>query len=198
VLFGLAYMTPIIVLGIFGVIAELSDGGSAGSYLIGHRGDAVHRAELRLDGQALSGRRFGLYVRAQGARFTAGDSLWDGAICLITCSWPLVIWLIGGSYLQGQFPSVPFFVWIVAFIVITSTLNVIGLKVADRTNFVLMTVQLLILALFVILSIHTPGRRFTVAGFHHAVHGRQRLLRPGGRCRSRGVLVPWLRRQSAR
>jgi putrescine importer len=34
VLFGLAYMTPIIVLGIFGVIAELSDGGSAGSYLV--------------------------------------------------------------------------------------------------------------------------------------------------------------------
>jgi amino acid transporter len=71
---------------------------------------------------------------------------------------PLVIWLIGGSYLQGQFPNVPFFVWIVAFIVITSALNVIGLKVADRTNFVLMTVQLLILALFVILSItHLVG-----------------------------------------
>jgi len=34
ILFGLAYMTPIIVLGIFGVIAELSDGGSAGAYLI--------------------------------------------------------------------------------------------------------------------------------------------------------------------
>ncbi|MDT5246602.1 MAG: putrescine importer [Mycobacterium sp.] len=65
---------------------------------------------------------------------------------------PLVIWLIGGSYLQGQFPNVPFFVWIVAFIVITSALNVIGLKVADRTNFVLMTVQLLILAFFVIPS----------------------------------------------
>lgn len=31
VLFGLAYMTPIIVLGIFGVIAERSKGGSAGS-----------------------------------------------------------------------------------------------------------------------------------------------------------------------
>jgi putrescine importer len=34
VLFGLAYMTPIIVLGIFGVIATLSNGGSAGSYLL--------------------------------------------------------------------------------------------------------------------------------------------------------------------
>src|SRR3979490_1928658 len=34
VLFGLAYMAPIIVLGIFGVIAEKSHGGSAGSYLL--------------------------------------------------------------------------------------------------------------------------------------------------------------------
>ena len=41
---------------------------------------------------------------------------------------------------------------------LTSALNVIGLKVADQANFVLMTFQLLILALFVILSItHLVG-----------------------------------------
>ncbi len=34
VLFGLAYMTPIIVLGILGVIAEASSGASAGAYLL--------------------------------------------------------------------------------------------------------------------------------------------------------------------
>ena len=34
VLFGLAYMAPIIVLGIFGVIAVKSNGGSGGSYLL--------------------------------------------------------------------------------------------------------------------------------------------------------------------
>src|ERR1700682_348404 len=55
---------------------------------------------------------------------------------------PLVIWLIGSAYLSDQFPAVPRWVWIVGFIVITSVLNVIGLKVADRTNFVLMTFQL--------------------------------------------------------
>ena len=48
--------------------------------------------------------------------------------------------------------------WIVGFIVITSALNVIGLKVADRTNFVLMTFQLLILVIFVVLTItHLVG-----------------------------------------
>jgi amino acid transporter len=157
VLFGLAYMTPIIVLGIFGVIAELSDGGSSGAYLV---------ATLAMLFTALS---YGLMARhfpVAGSAYTYVRKALDSrvgfvvgwAILLDYLFLPLVIWLIGGSYLQEQFPKVPFFVWIIAYIVITSTLNVFGLKVADRTNFVLMTVQLLILALFVVLSIaHLVG-----------------------------------------
>jgi amino acid transporter len=152
VLFGLAYMTPIIVLGIFGVIAELSDGGSAGSYVL---------ATVAMLFTALSYGLMAKHFPVAGSAYTYVRKALDSrlgfvvgwAILLDYLFLPLVIWLIGGSYLQGQFPKVPFFVWIVAYIVITSALNVIGLKVADRTNFVLMTVQLLILALFVILSI---------------------------------------------
>ena len=152
VLFGLAYMTPIIVLGIFGVIAELSDGGSAGSYLL---------ATVAMLFTALSYGLMAKHFPVAGSAYTYVRKALDSrlgfvvgwAILLDYLFLPLVIWLIGGSYLQGQFPNVPFFVWIVAYIVLTSALNVIGLKVADRTNFVLMTVQLLILALFVILSI---------------------------------------------
>ena len=43
--------------------------------------------------------------------------------------------------------------WIVGFIVTTSALNVIGLKVADKANFALMTFQILVLAFFVVLSV---------------------------------------------
>ncbi len=163
ILFGLAYMTPIIVLGIFGVIAELSDGGSAGAYLI---------ATVAMLFTALS---YGLMARhfpVAGSAYTYVRKALDSrlgfvvgwAILLDYLFLPLVIWLIGGSYLQGQFPGVPFFVWILAFIVITSALNVIGLKVAERTNLILMTVQLLILALFVILSVA------------HLIHGSQSVV----------------------
>ena len=157
VLFGLAYMTPIIVLGIFGVIAEKSNGGSAGSYLL---------ATVAMLFTALS---YGLMARhfpVAGSAYTYVRKSLDSrlgfvvgwAILLDYLFLPLVIWLIGGSYLSGQFPGVPFWVWIVAFIIITSALNVIGLKVADRANFVLMTFQLLILALFVALAIaHLVG-----------------------------------------
>jgi putrescine importer len=163
VLFGLAYMTPIIVLGIFGVIAEASDGGSAGAYLL---------ATLAMLFTALS---YGLMARhfpVAGSAYTYVRKSLDSrlgfvvgwAILLDYLFLPLVIWLIGGAYLNSQYPGVPFWVWIVGFIVITSALNIVGLKVADRANFVLMTFQLLILALFV---------AFTIA---HLVSDSQSLL----------------------
>ena len=151
-LFGLAYMTPIIVLGIFGVIAVKSNGASAGSYLL---------ATVAMLFTALSYGLMAKHFPVAGSAYTYVRKSLDSrlgfvvgwAILLDYLFLPLVIWLIGGAYLQGQFPGVPFWVWIVAYIVLTSALNVIGLKVADRTNFVLMTVQLLILLFFVILSI---------------------------------------------
>jgi len=151
-LFGLAYMTPIIVLGIFGVIAVKSNGASAGSYLL---------ATVAMLLTALSYGLMAKHFPVAGSAYTYVRKSLDSrlgfvvgwAILLDYLFLPLVIWLIGGAYLQGQFPGVPFWVWIVAYIVLTSALNVIGLKVADRTNFVLMTVQLLILLFFVILSI---------------------------------------------
>lgn len=163
VLFGLAYMAPIIVLGIFGVIAEKSDGASAGSYLV-----ATVAMLFTALSYGLMAKHFPVagsaYTYVRKALDTRVGFLVGWAILLDYLFLPLVIWLIGGAYLQGQFPGVPFWVWIVAFIVITSVLNILGLKVADRANFVLMTFQMLILALFV---------AFAIA---HLVHHSQSLV----------------------
>ncbi len=106
VLFGLAYMTPIIVLGIFGgVIAELSDGGSAGSYLV---------ATVAMLFTALSYAVMAKHFPVAGSAYTYVRKSLDSrvgfvvgwAILLDYLFLPLVIWLIGGSYLHGQFPPV--------------------------------------------------------------------------------------------
>ncbi len=152
VLFGLAYMTPIIVLGIFGVIAEKSRGASAGAYLL---------ATVAMLFTALSYGVMARHFPVAGSAYTYVRKALDPrlgflvgwAILLDYLFLPLVIWLIGGSYLQEQFPGVPGWVWIVAFIVVTTTLNVVGLKVADRANFILMSFQLLIVVLFVALTL---------------------------------------------
>lgn len=65
---------------------------------------------------------------------------------------PMVIWLIGASYLEQEFPSVPSWAWIVGFIAITSALNIVGLQVADKVTFGLMLFQVVVLASFIYLS----------------------------------------------
>src|SRR6201999_1565417 len=104
VLFGLAYTAPIIVLGIFGVIAELSNGGSAGSYLL---------ATVAMLFTALSYGLMAKHFPVAGSAYTYVRKALDSrlgfvvgwAILLDYLFLPLVIWLIGGSYLQGQFPN---------------------------------------------------------------------------------------------
>lgn len=156
-LFGLAYTAPIIILGTFGVIAEASGGGSAGSYLL---------ATVAMLFTALSYGLMAKHYPVAGSAYTYVRKALDSRLGFIV-GWtilldylflPLVIWLIGASYLTDKFPAVPAAVWIVAFIVITSALNVIGLKVADKANLVLMAFQILIVAIFVILTIvHLVG-----------------------------------------
>ncbi|NCA26071.1 MAG: APC family permease [Actinobacteria bacterium] len=152
VLFGLAYMTPIIVLGIFGITADLTLGASAGAYALG------------LIAMLFTAFSYGQLARVfpvAGSAYTyvrksINDHLgflvgW--AILLDYLFLPMVIWLIGGAYLQAQFPSVPFAIWILFFIALTTALNIIGFKVADKANFALMAFQSLVIIIFVGLCI---------------------------------------------
>jgi amino acid transporter len=66
---------------------------------------------------------------------------------------PMVIWLIGAAYLSAQFPDVPSWVWLAGFILITTTLNILGIKVAARANFILMAFQILVIVFFFVLSL---------------------------------------------
>lgn len=152
VLFGLAYMTPLIVLGIFGIIAEITAGASTSAYLIALVAMLFTAASYgRMSTQfPVAGSAYTYVRKAIDARvgFLVG---W--AVLLDYLFLPMVIWLIGASYLNAQFPGVPVPVWVAIFVVITTVLNIVGMKVADRLNWVLMAFQALVIALFVVLSI---------------------------------------------
>lgn len=152
VLFGLAYLTPIIVLGIFGVISEAAGGAAPSAYLVALAAMLLtaHSYGRMAAAFPVAGSAY-TYVRRSidsRAGFLVG---W--AVLLDYLFLPMVIWLIGASYLDTQFPGVPFAAWILGFIVITTVLNVLGIKVADKANYLLMAFQLLVLAFFVALSI---------------------------------------------
>ena len=152
VLFGLAYLTPMIVLGIFGVIASTTGGGSTSAYAIA--------LTAMLFTAASYGRLASRFPVAGSAYTYVGEAI-DGragflvgwAVLLDYLFLPMVIWLIGASYLSAAFPAVPMWVFILGFMIVTTVLNVVGLKVADKVNYVLMAFQFLVIATFVVLSI---------------------------------------------
>lgn len=156
VLFGIAYMTPIIVLGTFGILAQSTAGMVPAAYLAAlvamfftAMSYGRMAAAFPVAGSAYS------YVRkaiSPKLGFIAG---W--AVLLDYLFLPMAIWLIGAAYLASAFPSIPQWVWVLAFIGITSAINIIGLKLANGINALLMLVQFLVLIAFVALCVHYVG-----------------------------------------
>ncbi|MBT8764576.1 APC family permease [Metapseudomonas boanensis] len=153
VLFGIAYMTPIIVLGTFGILADTTGGLVPAAYVA---------ASLAMLFTALS------YARMAAAFPVAGSAysyvrkainpklgfLAGWAVLLDYLFLPMAIWLIGAAYLHSAFPAVPQAVWVLAFIGVTTVINVVGLRLAKNINGVLMVVQFLVLIAFVGLCVH--------------------------------------------
>ncbi|MEV0072351.1 APC family permease [Amycolatopsis sp. NPDC050768] len=152
VLFGLAYMAPLIVLGTFGVVATTTAGTVPSAYVV---------ALVAMLFTAASYGKMAATHPVAGSAYTyvrkAIDSrlgfLVGWAVLLDYFFLPMVIWLIGGAYLSAQFPDVPSWLWLIAFIVLTSLLNVLGIKIAEKANFVLMAFQVLVIVFFVVLSL---------------------------------------------
>jgi amino acid transporter len=151
VLIGVAYMAPLIVLGTFGVIATASKGATAMSYLLA--------LIVMLFTASSYGRMASLHPESGSAYTYVGKAispklgfLAGWTVLLDYIFLPMVIWLIGASYLEQEFPGVPSWAWILGFIAITTVLNIVGLQVADKVTFGLMLFQVVVLVTFLVLS----------------------------------------------
>ena len=153
VLFGIAYMTPIIVLGTFGILADVTRGVVPSAYLV---------ASVAMLFTALSYGRMAAAFPVAGSAYTYVRKsispklgfLAGWGVLLDYLFLPMAIWLIGAAYLHSAFPAVPQALWVLAFIGVTTGINVIGLRLAKNVNSVLMLVQFLVLAAFVLLAVH--------------------------------------------
>ncbi|MFB4394974.1 MULTISPECIES: APC family permease [unclassified Pseudomonas] len=153
VLFGIAYMTPIIVLGTFGILADTTGGLVPSAYLV---------ASIAMLFTALSYSRMAAAFPVAGSAYTYVRQsispklgfLAGWGVLLDYLFLPMAIWLIGAAYLHSAFPQVPQAVWVLTFIGVTTAINVVGLRLAKNINGVLMLVQFLVLAAFVVLAVH--------------------------------------------
>lgn len=152
VLFGLAYLTPLVVLGTFGIVAQAARGATASSYLVAvvamvFTAASYGRMASRLP-VAGSAYAYVSHALDRRAGFMVG---W--AIALDYFFIPMVTWLIGAAYLHDEFPGVPMPLFVLGLIVSTTWLNIVGFKVAKGAYVVLMVLQGAVLLMFSALAV---------------------------------------------
>lgn len=65
----------------------------------------------------------------------------------------MAIWLIGASYFSAAVPAVPSWVWLIGFIIVTSLINIVGVEVGSKINFIMVSIQVVIIVAFLIFTI---------------------------------------------
>jgi putrescine importer len=154
VLFGLAYMVPLTVFTTYGVVTDSTAGHLPAAYVV------------TLTAMLFTAYSYGQMVRAQpfaGSAYTYTQQAFGPHLGFMT-GWallldylflPMINYLVMGIYLEAAFPGVPVAVWIIAAILLVTGLNILGITLVARMNFVLVAVQVVFVAVFLVAAART-------------------------------------------
>lgn len=152
VLFGLAYMVPLTVFTTYGVVTELTAGHLPGAYVV------------TLAAMLFTAYSYGRMVKVHpyaGSAYTYTQRAFGPHVGFMT-GWalmldyvflPMINYLVIGIYLNAAFPAVPMWIWIIGAIVLVTTLNVLGITLVTRMNFILVAFQLIFIAVFLVATV---------------------------------------------
>ena len=151
VLFGMVYMVPLTVFTTYGIVTQLTGGRLSVAYLVTLAAMVfTARSYARMSAAfPVAGSTYAYTQRTFGAPagFLAGWSLLLDYLFL-----PMLNYLVIGIYLEAAIPSVPAWVFIVVAIVLVTVLNIVGIVSVARANFLLLALQIVFIAVFVVMA----------------------------------------------
>jgi putrescine importer len=148
---GLGYMTPVVVFDTFGTVAAETSGAVPAAYLM---------ALVVMLFTALS---YGKMVRVfpgAGSAYTYTRETMHPTLGFMV-GWaalldylllPMVNAVIIRSYMISFFPAVPPWIWVVAYVVCITAINVYGMTTTSKVNSVLVVFQVVLIGVFLVLT----------------------------------------------
>ncbi|WP_342511396.1 APC family permease [Sporosarcina sp. FSL K6-1522] len=148
---GLGYMTPTIVFDTFGIVSKLTNGVVPAAYLV---------ALLVMSLTAISyGKMVQAFPQAGSAytytRETMGPHLgflvgWASLLDYLLL--PMVNALIIRIYMESLFPGIPIWIWVFAYVIIITAINVYSMESTSGLNMILVVFTISLIAIFLILA----------------------------------------------
>ena len=149
IVYGMIFMVPIAPFSVFGFVWQEAKGMVVLAYLIGLTGMLFTALSYAAMSRAfpLAGSVYA-YVQ-RGLHETAGF-LAGWLILLDYILVPALLYLFSALALQPLLPGIPTWVWLIGFVALNAAANVLGVRVTARLYRVLLALELLTLALFVL------------------------------------------------
>ncbi|MBZ6489481.1 APC family permease [Priestia aryabhattai] len=153
VIFGLTFMSPVAAMSLFGIITLVSKGHSILSYLIGFVAMlfTAYSFGKMVEAYPVSGSTYTYAKRSLHPKigFIAG---WG--ILLDYLFLPILAFLIGATFANTLIPSIPIWAWVLIFAIPVIIVNIVGIEVVAKVNFILVTLMILSILAFVISTIN--------------------------------------------
>ncbi|HST66328.1 MAG TPA: APC family permease [Mycobacteriales bacterium] len=164
IIYGLIFMVPIAPWAIFGTVYNASEGMVPLVYVVGlvamiftALAYAQMAKEFPLAGSVYAYVGRGLHPVLG---FFAGWSILLDYLLV-----PTLLYVFGAESMVGIFPGTERWMWAIAFVVVNTAVNLIGIRSLARFNRVFLAIELVFLAIFVVIAI-TALARGTVDGAH--------------------------------
>ncbi len=153
VVYGMIFMVPIAPFAVYGFVAHESYGMVPLVYLVGIVAMFFTAMSYKqLSGEfPIAGSVYSYVQRGLNPYlgFIAGWMILADYLLV-----PSLIYAFSASWLQGLLPGVPAYVWILVFVIINTLINILGIKLQARANFILLFVELIALGIFIALAVN--------------------------------------------
>jgi amino acid transporter len=152
VIYGMIFMVPIAPFAVYGFVWNDSNGMVPLAYLLGLLGMFFTALSYAAMSRAfpLAG---SVYTYAHRGMHEIAGFFSGWLILLDYLLIPALLYLISAVALRPIFPSVPSYVWLIAFIAFNAAVNLVGIKFTAGVNRYMLIVELGILAWFVVLGL---------------------------------------------
>ncbi|HCA84190.1 MAG TPA: amino acid permease [Streptomyces sp.] len=152
VVYGLLFIAPMAPVGVFGTLDAKSGGAVALVYLVATAAMAFtaysYAQMVRVAPQAGSVFAYARAGLGPGAGFIAG---WMAMLDYLLI--PAVAYLFSGIALHELVPAVPSWVWTAVAVLVTTVLNLSGVRTAARVGFAVLAMEIAVLLVFVVAAL---------------------------------------------
>ena len=167
--YSLVFMVPIAPWGIYGIVSNISGGMPALAYLIGMLGmlPTAYAYFIMVREFPLAG---SVYNYAQRAVHPYYGFISGMLILLDYILVPGLVYLVAGLAMNTLVPQVPYWLWVIIFLVPMTFVSILGIKPTARVNKILLIIELVALAMFIIMTlmyIFSNNIPFTLTPFYN-------------------------------